>query len=86
MTDHNDVLVKDLSKIGRDLKSLIILDNVPQNFILQAENGIFIKSWLGDDKDEIFKLLMPVFESIAKSKCDDVREIIKELKALLMSN
>lgn len=86
LTLHNQEAIKDLSKIGRDLSSLIILDNVPQNFILQPENGIFMKSWEGDEDDQIFKLLLPVFESIAKSGSEDVREILVELKRLLLSN
>lgn len=31
---------------------MIIVDNMPQNFNLQKENGIFIKSFYGDDNDD----------------------------------
>lgn len=34
LTEHDKIMIKDLSKIGRDIKTVIILDNVPQNFIL----------------------------------------------------
>lgn len=40
--------VKDLSRIGRDLNRTIIVDNLAENFQLQPENGIFIKSWFTD--------------------------------------
>ncbi len=41
--------VKDLTRIGRPLDKIIIVDNMPQNFRLQKENGIVIKAFWGDD-------------------------------------
>ena len=45
---HGPIYVKDLSRIGRDLSRTIIVDNVAENFQLQPDNGIFIKSWFDD--------------------------------------
>ena len=39
--------IKDLSRIGRDLNKVIILDDLSSNFKLQKDNGIKIKSWKG---------------------------------------
>ena len=39
----NNDFVKDLTRIGRPLDKIIIIDNMPQNFSLQKENGIMIK-------------------------------------------
>ena len=39
----NDTFVKDLSKLGRDLSKVIIIDSLPQSFKLQKENAILIK-------------------------------------------
>ena len=41
--------VKDLSRVGRPLDKIIIVDNMPQNFRLQKENGINIKPFWGED-------------------------------------
>eukprot|EP00826_Nyctotherus_ovalis_P038571 TRINITY_DN3620_c0_g5_i1.p2 TRINITY_DN3620_c0_g5~~TRINITY_DN3620_c0_g5_i1.p2 ORF type:complete len:175 (-),score=40.94 TRINITY_DN3620_c0_g5_i1:150-674(-) len=49
--------IKDLSKLGRDIKKVIIVDNVKDNFQLQEENGIWIKSWDDDLEDNaLFEL------------------------------
>ena len=50
-TEPNDegVYIKDLSKIGRNLQKMIIVDNTKDNYELQKENGIEIKSYYGFD-------------------------------------
>ena len=52
--------IKDLSLLGRDLKKIIIIDNIAENFKNQPDNGIFIKSWCGDDNDKILEELSPL--------------------------
>jgi hypothetical protein len=48
--------IKDLSKLGRDLKNLIIVDNLPENFAWQLRNGICIKEFRVDNpSDPIIK-------------------------------
>lgn len=81
---HNSKLIKDLTKIGRDLKTVIILDNMPENFTLQPDNGIYIKSWRGDQNDKCLAWLLPVFINIANMRPDDVRDVMQELKKLLV--
>lgn len=41
--------LKDLKKLGRDLCRVVIVDNLPENFGLQKDNGIAIKSWFNDN-------------------------------------
>lgn len=52
--------IKDLTKLGRDIKRVIIVDNVAENFQLQPDNGIYIRSWVGDTNDRALKELMPI--------------------------
>ena len=60
------VYVKDLSKLGRDLKRMIIVDNVAQNFKRQPDNGIHIRSWFDDSNDKALDELGEILESIIK--------------------
>ncbi len=63
--------VKDLTRIGRPLNSTIIIDNMPQNFKLQKENGILIKPFWGEDSsDRSLYDLMPILLDIAKEGGD----------------
>ena len=41
------VFIKDLSKIGRSIQKIIIVDNTKENYELQKDNGIEIKSYYG---------------------------------------
>ena len=50
-TFYNNVFVKDMSRLGRDLKDVIILDNSPISYLFQPENGMAIKNWYDDKTD-----------------------------------
>jgi len=54
--------LKDLSKLGRDLSKTLIVDNVAENFQLQPENGIFIKTWTDDPLDNALEELSPLLK------------------------
>ena len=69
--------MKDLNKLGRELSRTIIVDNVSENFQLQPDNGIFIKTWIDDKKDTQLYDFLPILELLAKA--DDVREYLKRL-------
>jgi CTD small phosphatase-like protein 2 len=49
--------------LGRDLKKIIIIDNIAENFKNQPDNGIFIQTWCGDDNDRILEELTPLLSS-----------------------
>ena len=57
---------KDLSKLGRDLSKVIIVDNDAENFQFQPENGIYIKSWYDDPNDIALKQLSKILGEVAE--------------------
>ena len=72
---HNIVIendfVKDLSRIGRDLDKMIIVDNMPQNYRLHKKNGINIKGFWGEDLcDKILYNLKDILINIYKDGGD----------------
>ena len=63
--------IKDISKLGRDLSRVIIVDNMSQNFQLQKENGITIRSFWGKEVDDMALIhLLPILLNIAKNHMD----------------
>ena len=70
--------VKDLTRIGRPLDKIIIVDNMPQNFRLQKENGIIIKAFWGeDDTDMALFALKNILINIAKDGGDIRKGLVK---------
>lgn len=74
------VFVKDVSKLGRDLRKVIIIDNIVDNFQLQPENGIFINTWEGDMNDSTLFQLAPVLKQIVLQKILDVRIALRHYR------
>ena len=77
---YNNEFIKDISRIGRPLDKIIIVDNMPQNYRLQKENGIEIKPFYGEDNDDkVLDYLGSILRKIV-NKFDDVRDGILEFK------
>ena len=75
----NGVFLKDLSKLGRDIKKICIIDNTKENYGLQPENGLHISSYLGDQCDNELLSLSDDLMKIANSDLDDIRPVVKEI-------
>ena len=71
---------KDLSKIGRNLGRTLIVDNLPDNFKLQPNNGIHIWTWIDDMKDTQLNDLGKILKDLISKQPVDIRPIIKKLK------
>ena len=57
---------KDLSTLGRDLSSVIIVDNTPDVYAGFVENAIPIKSWYNEAYDSELTKLIPLLTDLAR--------------------
>ena len=81
---END-FVKDLSKLGRDMSRIIIVDNMEQNYKLQPENGITIRPFWGKDTNDMALYdLITILTTIVKNNMD-VRIGIRNFKEDIIS-
>ncbi|KAJ5076644.1 ctd small phosphatase-like protein [Anaeramoeba ignava] len=77
-TQHESFYVKDLSLLGRDLKTTIIIDNSPMSYMWNKENSLPISTWINDPNDtELFKL-STLLQEIAHS--DDTLKALSLLR------
>ncbi|KAK2151516.1 hypothetical protein LSH36_361g07009 [Paralvinella palmiformis] len=68
-------LAKDLSRLGRDLAQVVIVDNSPASYIFHPENAVPVVSWFDDLSDTELLDLIPFFESLAT--VDSVYTVLK---------
>ena len=73
----NTTFVKDLQRLGRDLKNIIIVDNSPLSYALHPENGLPILTWFEDKTDRELYSIMPLLEFL--STVPDVRDFIPKI-------
>ena len=72
-----DFFVKNLSRLGRNLKDVIIIDNMPLSYSLQPYNGIPVNTWISNKQDTQLKELIPILELLVK--VEDVRIALKKI-------
>ena len=81
--EHNiltgNKLVKDISKIGRDMKKIIIVDKLSDNIKSTPQNGILIKPYYGDSNknDTVLFELKKLLILFHKIGYEDLRTAIK---------
>ncbi|XP_059906696.1 carboxy-terminal domain RNA polymerase II polypeptide A small phosphatase 1-like isoform X2 [Gadus macrocephalus] len=73
---HRGNYVKDLSRLGRDLDKVIIVDNSPASYVFHPDNAVPVASWFEDMSDTELLDLIPFFEHL--SKVDNVYTFLKQ--------
>ena len=84
--NEKDQQIKDLTILGKDLSKTLIIDNVPENFIKQKENGIFVKSWYDDPDDTCLLDLIPILKELVVKRVDDVRFFMSQYRQKLIEH
>ncbi|XP_012493869.1 PREDICTED: CTD small phosphatase-like protein isoform X2 [Propithecus coquereli] len=74
---HRGNYVKDLSRLGRELSKVIIVDNSPASYIFHPENAVPVQSWFDDMTDTELLDLIPFFEGLSRE--DDVYSMLHRL-------
>ena len=74
------IYVKDLDKIRRDIKKIIIIDDCSDCFCLQPRNGLNIIEFDGNEKDNELENLRKDLIKLAEMKPNDVRNYLKNIQ------
>lgn len=80
---HQGVYVKDLEILGRDLKSIAIVDNSHHSYAFNVSNGIPISSWFDDLEDKALDSLTTLLLEMKES--DDFREFLNQKRPFLIN-
>ncbi|XP_068165522.1 carboxy-terminal domain RNA polymerase II polypeptide A small phosphatase 1-like isoform X1 [Antennarius striatus] len=73
---HRGNYVKDLSRLGRNLNKVIIVDNSPASYVFHPDNAVPVASWFDDMSDTELLDLIPFFERL--SKVDNVYSVLQQ--------
>ena len=89
-TFSNNIYIKNLSLLGRDLKNILIVDDIPQMFKSHKNNGICIRPFYGDVVSDKYtlKLLGEILKNIRydADKCGDIRKSLNKYKNFIFMN
>jgi len=73
-SNHKGNYVKDLGRLGRDIRHVIIVDNSPASYLFHPENAVPIDSWFDDENDTELLDLIPFLEDM--TKVDNVMTVL----------
>ncbi|CAN8074876.1 unnamed protein product [Agarophyton chilense] len=66
--------VKDIAKLGRDLRRTVIIDNSPLSYVLQPENAIPISAFFTDEDDRELEKTLDLLEQARN--LEDIRKAL----------
>ena len=81
----NGINIKDLSKLGRDLSKVVIVDNIAENFQRQPNNGLHIIDFEGDENDQELLYLLEDLVQLFSQPGIDVREHLGDIREKMKS-
>ena len=73
----NGVYMKNLARLGRDLRRTVLMDNTPAAYAKHTENAIPVKSWFEDQEDRELLDLLPILKALAHVK--DVTTVLRSI-------
>ncbi|CAF2523331.1 unnamed protein product [Rotaria sp. Silwood2] len=76
-TYYNGNYIKDLSRLGRNTRKVIIIDNSPLSYLFHQDNAVPVHSWFDDMHDTELLTLIPIFERLAS--VDDVIPALQDI-------
>ncbi|KAL7717605.1 NLI interacting factor-like phosphatase [Entamoeba marina] len=71
------LFIKDLRRLGRDLKRIVIIDKTPTSFGYHLENGILITTWSQQQNDKELEEILPLLYALNEEQ--DVRVRLKSM-------
>jgi len=77
-TNYKGNFVKDMSRLGREIKKVIIIDNSPTSYMFHPENAIPSETWYDDEHDTELLDLLPLLETL--TKVDNVCTYLESIK------
>ncbi|OZC12609.1 hypothetical protein X798_00240 [Onchocerca flexuosa] len=81
---HKGNYVKDLTRLGRDLKKVIIVDNSPASYAFHPDNAIPVQTWFDDANDVELLDIIPVLEQLAE--VDNIYTVLRNSNDVMRRN
>lgn len=73
-----DIYVKDLTRLGRPIEDVIIIDNSPNSYLFQPQNALPCVSWYDNMNDTELDSFIPILLKIARFT-GDVRRLLRKI-------
>ena len=65
-----------MTRLGRRIEDVIIIDNSPNSYFFQPENAMPSKSWTKDRDDFELREMIPFLKRLSEPSVKDVRQFL----------